>query len=355
MAESKDVIRERMLSGLSDYYDKLPGTFTWELYQASATEFEDIQMALDSGLDQAFAGTADLEHLKVMAFEDRGIVYKDATFASNPVKITGVQGAVLNIGDLVSNELVEYKILESKTIDSTGIVNVNVECTTAGSIGNTPVGTITKFPKSLQGINSVTNEVAFTNGYDEEGRESLLKRYYLEIQKPATSGNIHHYELWALSVEGVGAVKVKPTWNGGGTVKVVILNDNKEISTQELIDKTKAYIETQRPVNADVTVSTATEKSININCKIQLTKDYVLDSVKAEIEKNLVAHFKEKAFVDQYIYYAEIGNIIFNTTGVNNIDYTTFTINGAKDDIILLDTNQETEIAKVGTLTITTS
>ncbi len=353
MAENRDIIRERMLSNLSNKYDRLPGSWTWETYQAEAIEMESLQILLDNGLDQAFAGTADLEHLKVMAFEDRGIVYKEATFASGEVTITGIQGAIITEGDLFANELLQYKALETKTIDSTLTTNVKIECTTAGSVGNTVANSIIYFPVSIQGLDTVTNTQEISNGYDEEGRDSLLQRYYNEIRKPATSGNINHYINWALSVEGVGNVKVKPLWNGNGTVKVVILDSNKQPADQSLITKTSNYIETQRPIGASVTVSTATELDINVNCEIQVTKDYTLDQAKANIQTNIQNYFKENAFEDQTIYYAKIGNIIFNSEGVNNLIYNTFTINNAKNDIILIDSNTETQIAKLGTLTVT--
>ena len=228
MAETRDIIRERQLSNLDDKYDKLPGSFTWEMYQANAIEHENLQIIQDNGLDQAFAGTADIEHLKVMAFEDRGIIFREATFATGTVQVTGTEGAIVYVGDLFANELQQYKALEEITLGSTGIASINVECLVDGTAGNTPINTITQFPKSLLGINYVINSVAITNGYEEESRDSLLERYYLQIRQPSTSGNVNDYIRWATEVSGVGAVKVKPTWNGGGTVKVVILDSNKD-------------------------------------------------------------------------------------------------------------------------------
>lgn len=352
MADNRDTIRERMLSILDDRFDKLPGTWTWEVYQSASIEFESHGIQLEDGVNQRFAGTADFENLKVIAF-DRGVIWKDATKANGTVKVTGTVGAKINIGDLFASSLNQYASTEEKTIDSSGIAYVKVECTVAGSVGNTPINTIVNFPKTLIGINAVTNETAFTNGYEAETRDELLERYYLNIRKPSTSGNIYDYEKWALSVEGVGSVKIKPTWNGGGTVKIVILDRNKEPADSTLITNTFNYIETVRPVGPTITISTATEVPININCKITLLQDYTLDQAKQTIQTNLENYFKENAFVNFNVYYAKVGNIIFDSLGVNNIDYSTFTMNNAKSDIILLDTNQVTQIPKVGTLTIT--
>ena len=353
MAETRDVIRERQLSNLDNKYDKGLGSFAWETYQANAIDHENLQILQEDGLNQAFAGTADLEHLKVMAFEDRGIVYKEATFATTTVKVTGVVGAIVYVGDLFANELQQYAVLTETTLDNTGTANTLVECVQAGAVGNTPINTIISFPKSLSGINTVTNETEVTNGYEAETRDSLLSRYYVQIRQPSTSGNVNDYIKWATDVSGVGAVKVKPTWDGGGSTKVVILDTNKDIATQTLIDAVATYIETKRPVGATVTITTASELLIDITCEIVLIKDYTLEQATADITTNIIQYFKDNAFVDNNIYYAKVGNLIFNSLGVNNIDYTTFNLNNVNSDIILLDTNIETQIAKIGTLTIT--
>ena len=353
MADNRDVIRERMLSNLPNRFDKNTGTFTWEVYQGASIEYENMGILLENGLNQAFAGTADLEHLKIIAFEDRGITYRDSVPSSGVLKVIGVEGSVIEIGDLFASELHQYQSLKRIVVGANGEAYVPVECMISGAVGNTPPNTIINFPKSILGINSVTNEVEFNNGVDEEGRDSLLSRYYLQIRKSATSGNINHYIQWATDVKGVGAVKIKPIWNGGGTVKVVILDQDKKPATPELITSTGEYIETQRPIGADVTVATATELDMNITCNIQVLKDYTLVQAKEDIQKNLEAYFKEMAFDSFEVYYARVGNIIFNSLGVNNIDYASLTINGLKDDIILLDTNTETQIPKVGILNIT--
>lgn len=350
--ESRDIIRERMLSNLNDAYDKLPGTWTWETYQAMAIEKENTQILVEDGINQAFAGTADLEHLKVMAFEDRGIIYRDATFASGEVTVTGTPGAVISTGDLFASQLQQYAATESVTLPQTGTADVKVQCTEAGVVGNTPVGTITEFPKTITGINAVTNATEFSNGFEEEGRDSLLERYYLAIRNPGTSGNVAHYTQWALSVSGVGAVKVKPLWNGNGTVKLVILDTNKDPADAQLITDVSDYVETQRPIGANVTVVAPTELSIDINADVTIKTGYTLNQVKNTIESLVTAYFEETAFVDQTIYYAKVGNIIFNAEGVSNLNYSTFTLNSAKNDIILLDSNTVTQIAKLGTLTI---
>ncbi len=57
-----------------------------------------------------------------------------------------------------------------------------VECLVKGIEGNVPKGLINVIPTTIQGIVSITNEEAFTNGYEDESKEDLLQRYYDDIQ-----------------------------------------------------------------------------------------------------------------------------------------------------------------------------
>nr|UWG92265.1 MAG: baseplate J-like protein [Bacteriophage sp.] len=353
MADNRDQIRIRLLSQLDDKYDKNPGNLPFELCQGEAIESESIRIMLEDALNQRFAITADFEHLKIIASE-RGIDWKEATYAEGVVKLTGSPNASVNIGDLVASKIVNYIIQENATINNSGFAVVKVKCEQAGSIGNTGVNTITQFPKSLTGINSVTNESAFTNGYEAETQKALLERYLSEVRHPGASGNPADYEKWALSINGIGYAKCKSTWNGPGTVKVVIMDNTGAPASQELINNVSSYIESVRPIGPTVTVTTVTGLNINIVCTITLESGFMLDSVKQSITAGLEEYYKGDSFKEGTVQYARVGNIIFSTTGVKNIDYSTLTINGSKNDIILIDDNTQTQHAKVGILNITT-
>ena len=175
----------------------------------------------------------------------------------------------------------------------------------------------------------------------------MRERYYTKVRTPATSGNKWHYLNWAKEVIGVGDARVFPLWNGNGTVKIVIINSNKRAADSILINNVANYIEDNRPIGANVTVVSATEKPINISATLVIdTKKYTLNQVQANIESNLVEYFKEIAFTSNYISYASIGNIIFNTEGV--IDYTKLLINGASLNILL----QDVEVPILGTVSL---
>lgn len=352
MSETADTIRADILSYIDSKYDSLPGSLVFEISQGLAQTLESKYVEAEDALQQKFAGTADFDNLKVIAYE-RGVDWKDATAAHGLVTISGAVGTVIPIGTAVANTTNEYLTTAEATIGTDGTTSAAVSCSTLGLNGNTAIGTITIFPKTVSGLNTVTNTVAFTNGYASETRDELLARYYAEIRTPATSGNVYHYQKWALSIAGVGMVKVKPLWNGNGTVKVVIINGSKEIATPELIKQVADYIETVRPIGPQIEVTTAELLPIGISCKVSLETNYLLADVVASITTNVNSFFKEITFVTPNVYYAKLGNIIFDTKGVTNIDYTTFRVNGLASDVSLEDSNIKTQIPTLSTISIT--
>lgn len=346
MADSRETIQTRLLASVSDEYDKSEGSFFYDAEMPVAIELEKAYVEQEDILNRGFADTATGAYLDKIVVE-QGLTRKQATKAAGQVIITGAVGALIKIGDKVASDNVNYIFLENKTIDATGQSVVNVECEIAGSIGNVPIGAIKYFPVTVEGLHTVTNTNSFTNGYGTETDENLRQRYYGKVRTPATSGNKYHYLNWAKEVTGVGDAKVFPLWNGNGTVKVVIINANKRAADSSLINAVSTHIEDNRPIGATVSVISATEKAININVTLVIdTKNYTVDVVKTAIEANLEEYFRSIAFINNYVSYAYIGNLIFNTNGV--IDYSNLVINGGTTNITIADE----EIPVLGGVTI---
>ncbi|QEK11703.1 baseplate J/gp47 family protein [Crassaminicella thermophila] len=345
MADTIDVIHERMLSNISDEYDKTEGSFFYDTTKPVAIELESVYKEQESILDKGFVETATGEWLDKKVAE-QGLTRKPATKATGYVTIEGSEGAIINAGDKVANDTVTYTILESKTIDSTLKASVQVECDEFGSVGNVPINAIKYFPVTLSGLTKVYNEEKIDNGYDGETDEELRQRYYDKVRTPATSGNKYHYRNWAKEVTGVGDARVFPLANGPGTVKVMIIDSNKTGAEQELIDAVYNHIEENRPIGATVTVVSATEVPININVTLTIdTDNYAEQEVITNIENNITAYLKEIAFVEDYVSYAKVGSIILDTIGV--LDYSNLIVNGGTSNITIADN----EVAVLGGVT----
>ncbi|AOY76691.1 baseplate J/gp47 family protein [Clostridium formicaceticum] len=336
----------RMLSSINDQYDKTEGSFFYDNLKAVGLELDEADKKADAILDKGFAETSFGEWLDKKVAE-QGIKRKPATKATTTVLITGSQGALINTGDKVASDVVTFVFKESKTIGPSGQESVLVECESFGTIGNVPAGAIRFFPVTLAGLTSVTNPEAVTSGYNGETNEELRGRYWDKVRTPATSGNKYHYRNWAKEVIGVGDARVFPTWDGPGTVKVVIINSNKRGADAQLVTNVATHIEEERPIGATVTVESAAELQINLSVTLIIdTDNYELDFVKVAIENNITNYLTSIAFHENYVSYAIVGSTILNTNGV--LDYSGLTINGGAGNINILDT----QVAVLGVLTV---
>ena len=346
MSDSQETILNRMLSDIDDTYDKSKGQFVYDILSSVAKEFEtgyaeNEKKTINNHI--ANATGRDLEELvKQYANMDR----KKATYSNGKVKITADVGSKFLTGNLVSIGSVNYAADKDYVADSSGIIEANVVCTELGSVGNTKENTIIYFPKTISGLKSVTNKKEFNNGYDEETDQELRDRYYEKIGNPETSGNVAQLKYWAKSVTGVGDAKVIECWDGPGTVKIIIIDSNKDVASDELCNTVKDYIESVRPAcSGTLTVESAISTVININMVAKVdTSQYNIGEIKADIESNLAQYLKDVSFGQSTVSYFAIADKIFNSKGVKNL--VSLEINGSKEDISIT----ENQIAELGSV-----
>lgn len=330
---TEENIVQEMLDSIPNQLDKRENQFIHNALSASAIKFAESYINLEFVHNKLDVENLEGEELERFIKQRTGIERHPATKATTIVTITGSEGSSISKGDLVASDTVNFIALEDVSIDSTGGMLVEVECELEGSIGNVPVSAIRHFPVTIPGLVSVTNLEPVTNGYDAEPDESLLERYYQRIRTPATSGNKYHYLSWAREVVGVGNAKVDSLWDGPGTVKVVIVDTNKQPASIELINTVIEHIEEQRPIGAEVTVVSASVKNIDVVANVNLAEGYTIQEVQASFEENLEEHRKQIAFEETYVSYATVGNILFLTEGV--IDYEGYLLNGQASNIPL--------------------
>lgn len=347
MASSSETILSEMIAVIDSKYDTSKGSFVYDILNAGAIKFAQYDESIDKMIERRFATTATGKDLQNIV-ADQGIIPKTSTKATTVVTITGISGSSVPKGEKVATDSINFIFTQDRIIPDSKTVDVPVECEKYGSIGNVPIGAIKYFPKTLAGLQTVTNKQAVTNGYDAEEDEDLKERFFEKVQQPATSGNPAQYKLWAKSVTGVGEAKVFRCWNGNGTVKVVIVNSNKEPADLTLIQNVIDYIESVRPAcSGDLTVESATAITINISVTLTLSSSGInIDDVKASLEGNIAKYLKITALGSDYVSYAKIGGIILATEGVS--DYSNLLINNSSNNITISDT----QVAILGAITI---
>ena len=324
--ETYEAIRQRILDSMTNDIDKREGSFVSNMVSPVGTEFAKYYIELDNILSIMFLEDATNEFLDKKVY-DFGIYRKMGTSARGTIKVTGTNGTFIPKGSevLSQGELVFY------TLNDTWIENeeaiIEVEASNVGVDFNIIANSIDKFAKKIDGVSSVTNEEEFKEGTDTETDEELRERFFEIIRRPATSGNIYHYEQWAKEIDGINQVRVKPLWNGNGTVKVIVSNNNNIVS-EEVVKKCQEHINKVRPVGADVTVITPTPLDVNITANIYIESGY--DSVKAKLdfEENLKKYLSS---CNDTVVYTRVASCLGSVKGVK--DYSELKLNGGISNI----------------------
>ena len=124
--------------------------------------------------------------------------------------------------------------------------------------------------------------------------------------------------MWAKEVSGVGDAKCLPLWNGNGTVKVIIINSDKGIASEELILEVTNHIEENRPIGAEVTVESAEPLVIDISVSLVLPNGVEIATAKEKVSENITKYLQKNAFSSTYISYAQIGGCILSCDEVKD-------------------------------------
>lgn len=309
---------------------KIEGTFENDVLASNSFEFAKSEVEIEQLYKAAFADTSWGEYLTLRAAE-LGIDRKPAVKAIGALTITGTKGIIVPQGSVFSTDNNVYFTTDAAcTIADNGTVDVKITAQIAGTSGNVGANTIDKITMSIPGVSKVINKDATHDGFEEETDESLLKRYLVHVRTPATSGNVMHYKEWALSVAGVGDVKVIPLWNGNGTVKVLVTDVNKNAASQELQKKVADYIETVRPIGATVTVTTPEYLGINVTANVSVNAAYSQNY--ADILKDaLNAYLVNLGFDSDYVSIAQVGKVLLNSGAIS--DYDSLKINGGISNV----------------------
>lgn len=332
-------ILQGMLNKVPRDIDKREGSIVYNALAPVAVELQNLYIAFDVVLKEAFASTAEGGFLEKRAFE-MGIERQPATKAKKKGCFYSTADILMDIpmGSRFSLEDLNYTAV-SKISDGTYVM----ECETAGAVGNGITGNLIPI-NYIEGLARTALGESIEVGMDQESDEKLLERYQLKVQRPTTSGNIYHYQQWALDVTGVGIAKVFGLWDGPGTVKVVIADSDRHPASTKLVDAVSKHIESVRPIGAKVAVLSASGKTISVVASVTLAAGYTLQSVQSTFAEALGKYLLEIAFEMTYVSLAQIGTLLIRVPGV--LDYNDLKLNGSNVNIPLANE----EIPVMGTV-----
>lgn len=291
---SYESILQRMLDRVSNSFDKREGSIIFDALAPAAMELMSMYIDLERVLTETFADTASREYL-IKRTAERGIFPYSASKASLKAK-TEPKNLEVTIGSRFSLNDLNY-VLTSKIENGAYVV----ECETAGAVGNKYFGALIPIDY-IDGLQSIELVELLIPGEDEESTEVLRNRYLDSFEKKAFGGNVQDYKEKTLALPGVGAVKVTPVWNGGGTVLLTILDSELNAPSDELIAAVKNAADPTEnsgngygfaPIGHTVTVKGADEIPINISAVVEYGSGYNFSALEEEIKKQLSDYLLE--------------------------------------------------------------
>lgn len=293
---------------------------------------------------QLFPDSSDPDYLAKHAGM-RGLKKKAATVATGTILFNGTPGSPVPIGtEAKTTGGAVFKTTAADVIGAGGSVSIAAQATVPGSNGNQVPGTSVALTSAPSGILSSASIGSMTGGTDIETEASLLSRLLFLLRNPPCGGATHDYYTWAMNVPGVTAAYVYRNRRGIGTVDVIILTAGG-LPDAGLIATAQAYIDTQRPVQADFLVFGPTALIVNIAGSLELYSGYVLASVLDSISTRLAAYFSSLKPGDM-VYLNRIRAIISDTPGI--VDYT---LTEPAGNVATLVDSTHTQMAVLGTKT----
>lgn len=330
---------ERMLDRVPNSLDKREGSIIYDALAPAALELMALYIELGRVVNESFADTASREFL-IRRCKERGIFPRAATnavlrgvFVPSSVDVSGVR---FNIGEI--NYTVGEKISDGAYY---------VTCESAGEVGNRFLGDMLPIDY-VSGLETAQLAEVLIPGEDEESTEALRTRYLDSFEKKAFGGNVQDYKEKTLAVPGVGAVKVTPVWDGGGSVLLTILDSEMNAPSGELISAVKSAADPEEnsgegygfaPIGHVVTVEGAAEVPINISADVEYDSGYSFSVLEDEIKTQLSDYLLElrgewqESAAGLTVRISRIETRLLSVTGI--VDVSNAKINGAEENLSL--------------------
>lgn len=281
-------IMGRMLARIPNSLDKREGSVIWDALAPAAMELESMYFVLQDFIKETFGDTASRENL-IRRASERGI----SPYKASKAVLKGIFDIEIPLGSRFSLEDLNYtavKFIQHNT--DTNLYEYELECESSGRTGNAKTGKIIPIDY-ISNLGRAEITELLIPGQDEEGTEALRKRYFDSFNMKAYGGNISDYKLKVHEIEGVGAVKVTPVWNGGGTVLLTILDSDFNQASATLIKKVQDIMDPTKdaqglgvaPIGHIVTVQGTSNIPISITADISFEPNFTWQLVKLKVEE----------------------------------------------------------------------
>jgi len=199
-------------AGIRDLYDHQ----MWIVRQIIPTTESD---------DQTIIETAQFE----------GVIRKQATYAAGPATLNGTEPAP--VGTVLQHKDGRQYAVTSSAIPSSGTVAVEVQAIVVGSAGNLSAGEVLTLVTPVPGLQANGTSGHISGGADIEPITQLLERLLFRKRNPPLGGAVHDYVAWMREVAGVTRAWCFDAWQGGSTVGIAWVYDDRPDILPTVTDK----------------------------------------------------------------------------------------------------------------------
>lgn len=269
-------IRDSMLAEWQNQVNGADISADSEIY-LRASIFAGAVWGLHYGLeyveDQIWPSSSDSDNLERHAATYE-ITRKAAEAATDGrITLTGTNGTVVSAGLSIAHaDGVIFTTTTGGTIAS-GELEVEAAADEAGTAGNKASGTELTVQSPPAGVDAACEvTTSFTDGTDDETDAALLERVLARIRQGNAGGTANDYEQWALTINGVSFAYALPLRRGAGSVDVAVFglaDGHRTPAGSTVRAEVLAYLDTVRPVTADVQVPAITE--VDVDVEVELT------------------------------------------------------------------------------------
>lgn len=338
---------------IGDEVIKVEGSLVHNALSALAYEMEKLYIQSDYIIEQSHAGTADIEHLEMIAL-DRGIVRKEATHAYVKAEFN----VAVPLGSRYSLKGYNYRAVEVIN-DTSHQYKMIVEETGAGP--NDLKGDLIPIDFT-EGLESAKVTELLVAGNDDESKESLYKRYIESFTSQSFAGNIAAYKEKFASIQGIGGSKIYPTWQGAGTVKAVLISSDYTAVSDYLINQIRAEAVPAKgsgygwaPIGHNLTIESVKEVVISVSTQITYAAGYSSSNLSEKIKEKIKEYLKGIAeawkegdeHTEAIVYISRLESAILDVQGVLDVNNTSLNKNGSNLTL------QSDEIPKLGEVALT--
>lgn len=363
-----DYFMDKALAEVPDTIDKREGSIIYDALAPAVTALSAQSLSIATVVRQVYIATAMGEFLDYRAVE-QGTSRQSATATQASATFTDSDGDPVKnvqVGDRFASlgeDPIFYQVSE---ITGSGTGTLTAEITGSGPNGYRGQVLPVTPNDSLSWAEIAAVPVP---ARDAETDDHLRERLLSPDTYNAYGGNVADYLTMLAKIEEVGAGQIYPAWNGGGTVKVVILNNDLRAASETLLKSVKSELDPEEvtgqgyglaPIGHHVTVVAPTELSIDVTTTVEVNSQITLLAVQSQIEHGIADYFQKRRRdwdnVDKTlgrgykltIYRAQILSEILKIDGVVNASMPV--LNGADNDVDLMFNNETSQLPTMGTV-----